>query len=51
MSWMTRVLRMTLLTYDIVEAILDGKQGLVVPLARALEPFPSEWRSQLALLS
>ena len=45
-SYMTRVLRLTLLAPDIVEAILDGKQGPEVTLARVLEPFPLEWRLQ-----
>jgi hypothetical protein len=43
---MTRVLRLTLLAPDIVEAILDGRQGREVTLARVLEPFPVEWRWQ-----
>ena len=42
-SYLTRVLRLTLLAPDIVEAILDGKPGPVVTLARVLEPFSSEW--------
>ncbi|MBY8978289.1 hypothetical protein KHP62_20950 [Rhodobacteraceae bacterium NNCM2] len=46
-SYMTRVLRLTLLAPDIVEAILDGKQGPEVTLVRALEPFPLEWEKQL----
>jgi len=45
-SYMTRVLRLTLLAPDIVEAILDGKQGPDVTLARVLEPFPAEWAAQ-----
>ncbi len=45
-SYMTRVLRLTLLAPDIVEAILDGKQGSEVTLARMLEPFPVEWTGQ-----
>lgn len=45
-SYMTRVLRLTLLAPDIVEAILDGKQGAEVTLARVLEPFPVEWDLQ-----
>lgn len=47
-SYMTRVLRLTLLAPGIVEAILDGKQGPEVTLARLLEPFPMEWSSQVA---
>ena len=45
-SYMTRVLRLTLLAPDIVEAILDGKQGPEVTLARLLEPFPLAWTLQ-----
>lgn len=45
-SYMTRVLRLTLLAPDIVEAILDGKQGPEVTLGRLLEPFPVEWEGQ-----
>lgn len=45
-SYMTRVLRLTLLAPDIVEAILDGKQGSEVTLAQVLEPFPLTWQHQ-----
>ena len=45
-SYMTRVLRLTLLAPEIVEAILDGKQGADVTLARLREPFPVEWEGQ-----
>lgn len=45
-SYMTRVLRLTLLAPDIVEAILDGRQGPEVALAQLLEPFPIIWQHQ-----
>lgn len=45
-SYMTRVLRLTLLAPGIVDAILDGKQGSEVTLARVLEPFSVEWAAQ-----
>ncbi|MCH5376035.1 MAG: hypothetical protein JJ992_18860, partial [Planctomycetes bacterium] len=45
-SYMTRVLRLTLLAPDIVEAILDGRQAAEVTLARVLEPFPADWPAQ-----
>ena len=45
-SYMTRVLRLTLLAPDIVEAILDGKQRPEMTLARVLEPFPLDWTEQ-----
>jgi hypothetical protein len=46
-SYMNRILRLPLLAPDIVEAILDGKQGPVT-LARLREPFPVEWAEQRA---
>jgi hypothetical protein len=45
-SYMTRVLRITLLAPDLVEAILGGRQGPEVTLARMLELFPEEWGEQ-----
>ena len=45
-SYMTRVLRLTLLAPDIVEAILDGKQGPEVTLSQCLEPLPPTWSEQ-----
>ena len=45
-SYMARVLRLTLLAPDIVEAILDGRQGPEVTLGRLLEGFPVEWEGQ-----
>jgi len=45
-SYMTRVLRLTLLAPDIIEAILDETQGPEVTLARLLEPVPVEWERQ-----
>ncbi|SIT73818.1 hypothetical protein [Pontibaca methylaminivorans] len=47
-SYLTRILRLTLLAPNIVEAILEGKQWPEVTLARLLEPFPVEWSSQIA---
>lgn len=45
-SYMTRVLRLTLIAPEFVEAILDGKQGPEVTLARVLDPLPVEWSKQ-----
>lgn len=45
-SYMTRVLRLTLLAPDIVEAILDGKQGPGVTLAHLLDPPSMKWEQQ-----
>ena len=51
LSYMTRVLRLTLLAPDIVEAILDGRQRPEVTLARMLEPFSMGWIEQLQNLT
>jgi len=45
-SYMTRVVRLTLLSPQIVEAILNGALGPEVTLARLLEPFQLEWAQQ-----
>ena len=45
-SYMTRVLRLTLLAPDIIDAILDGKQGPGLTLARLMDGFPEEWEGQ-----
>lgn len=50
-SYMTRVLRLSLLAPDIVEAILDGRQGLDVTLSQGLEPFPLAWKRQVSHFS
>jgi len=45
-SYMTRVLRLSLLAPDIVAAILEGRQGAEMKLADLLEPFPVAWEEQ-----
>lgn len=45
-SYMTRVIRLTLLAPDIVEAILHGIQEPEMTQARVLAPFPMEWQAQ-----
>ena len=46
-SYVSRVLRMTLLAPAIVEAILDGRQPAVMTLAALMEPFPVTWQEQV----
>jgi hypothetical protein len=51
LTYMTRVLRLSLLEPGIVEAILDGRQGAEITLAALLEPFPVEWEGQIEQFS
>jgi len=44
LSYISRILRLTLLAPDIVERILDGRG--TVGLAALLKPFPVEWERQ-----
>ena len=45
-SYVSRLLRMTLLSPEIVEAILAGRQPEGLTMARAMQPFPMEWQHQ-----
>jgi hypothetical protein len=45
-SYVSRVLRLTLLAPEIVEAILDGRQPVELQLDDLLEGFPLEWEVQ-----
>jgi hypothetical protein len=44
LSYISRILRLSLLAPDIVEKVMDG--GTTAGLARLLEPFPIEWEKQ-----
>ena len=48
-SYVSRILRLTLLAPDIVEAILDGRQaeGMTLPMLKGA--FPVTWKDQLRL--
>lgn len=48
-SYVTRVLRITMIAPDIVETILDGNQVPEVTLAQVLEPFPTDWEQQCSI--
>ena len=45
-SYVGRILRLTLLAPDIVEAILDGRQPAELTLAVLMKPFPVGWDKQ-----
>ena len=45
-SYVSRVLRLTLLAPDIVETILDGRQPEGMALPALMQPFPVKWERQ-----
>lgn len=45
-SYLCRVLRLTLLAPDIVEAILDGRQPTTLQMDALMKPLPLEWAEQ-----
>lgn len=47
-SYVSRLLRLTLLAPDIVEAVLNGRQPEGMTLPGLMEPFPVEWARQSA---
>jgi hypothetical protein len=49
-SFVNRLLRLTLLAPDIVEAILDGRQPKGMQLDDLTRPMPSGWEEQRAVL-
>ena len=45
-SYVSRVLRLTLLAPDLVEALLHGRQNSTMSLHDVMKPFPIEWDRQ-----
>jgi hypothetical protein len=45
-SYLCRVLRLTLLAPDIIEAVLDGQQGTGAQLHELMKPFSMDWKIQ-----
>ena len=50
-SYVSRVLRLTLLAPEIVEMILDGRQPAEMTLAALMEPFALEWEAQCQFIA
>ncbi|MGJ5029105.1 hypothetical protein ACQR1I_19860 [Bradyrhizobium sp. HKCCYLS2038] len=49
-SYVSRILRLTLLSPDIIEAIVDGRQPPTMQVDDLLKPLPVEWEEQRHLL-
>ena len=47
-SYLSRILRLTLLAPDIIEAILAGHQPSALQLDELLKPLPATWDQQRA---
>lgn len=45
-TYMARVLRLTLLAPELIEAILDGRQPRTLTLPTVMKPFPMAWMEQ-----
>ena len=45
-SYVSRVLRLTLLAPDLVEALVHGRQNSTMSLHNLMKPFPVEWKRQ-----
>lgn len=48
--YVSRVLKLTLLAPDVVEAVLAGRPSPDITLPLLMRPFPSEWRRQRRLV-
>jgi hypothetical protein len=48
-SYVSRILRLTLLAPEIIEMILDGRQPPSLAMASLMKPFPASWREQIDL--
>ncbi|MDP2356908.1 MAG: hypothetical protein Q8M31_12730 [Beijerinckiaceae bacterium] len=48
-SYLCRVLRLTLLAPDIIEAILDGRQPAGLQIEDLLKPIPLQWGQQIVI--
>lgn len=49
-SYLSRVLRLTLLAPDIIEAIFDGRQREDLQMRELFRPLPAEWSRQRTII-
>jgi hypothetical protein len=50
-TYMARLMRLSLLAPDMVDAIVDGRQPANVTLANLMDPVPLEWKEQRMALT
>jgi hypothetical protein len=49
-SYVSRLMRLTLLAPDIVEAIVDGRSSPAMTLDQMVKPHPAQWQAQRSVL-
>jgi hypothetical protein len=49
-SYLSRVLRITLLAPEIIEAIVDGQQPPTLQVDELMKPLPAQWQRQKSIL-
>ena len=50
-TYMARLMRLSLLSPELVDAVMDGHQPAHITLANLMDPFPADWKEQHALWS
>ena len=50
-TYMARLMRLSLLSPELVDAVIDGHQPANITLANLMDPFPADWKEQHALWS
>jgi hypothetical protein len=49
--YVSRILRLTLLAPELIEAIVDGRQPPTMQVDDFMRPLPTEWKQQRLLMS
>ncbi len=50
-TYMARLMRLSLLSPELVDAVMDGRQPAHITLTNLIDPFPTDWKVQHALWS
>jgi len=50
-TYMARLMRLSLLSPELVDAVIDGHQPANITLANLMDPFPANWKEQHRLWS
>ena len=50
-TYMARLMRLSLLSPELVDAVMDGRQPAHITLAHLMDPFPTDWKEQHRLWS